>query len=249
MPVVDRSACPGCGCLDRRYAGEDVEAVDLAPGDVMVVGKDLDVRWSVEAAYSIIDRARFFLGNAGRAQQAGDRRAFVYSLEAAVVFARSITLHLQKQLRHVDGFDEWYQGEQEKMRAEPEMRFMVGARNFILKEGQLTVRALHSVNIHETVALSDSVSVTLIRSDGDTATDQPTVELDTGSPPGQRLHKLHTGGSIRPGGAPESSTTTSVEFYFKDQDGSDPAIGRVARYIDQLDELVSEANHRFGSAR
>lgn len=107
-------------------------------------------------------KARFFLA---RGEEAGstDREAFCHFLEAAIVFARSVTLHLQKEFRHRNGFDSWYQGWQMRMRGDALCSFLTEQRNYVLKEGPLGVRKNVSVEIAATVFFEESVQVVVKR--------------------------------------------------------------------------------------
>lgn len=65
-------------------------------------------------------------------------------MEACIVFARSVTLHLQKELAHAD----WYATRQDAMVIEPLFGFFRDRRNYILKEGRLGVRRTAGVPTH-----------------------------------------------------------------------------------------------------
>ena len=52
-------------------------------------------------------KARFFAGQAEQSKT-GQREAFETYLEAAIVFGRSVTYHIQKEFKHENGFDDWY---------------------------------------------------------------------------------------------------------------------------------------------
>lgn len=57
----------------------------------------------------------------------------------AIVFGRTVSFVIQNLSSIADGFKEWYEPEQDAMRADPVMRFMVEARNEILKRGEINV--------------------------------------------------------------------------------------------------------------
>jgi hypothetical protein len=58
---------------------------------------------------------------------------FRVAIQAAIQTARQVSFVLQKQKARVPDFDKWYGGWQEKLGANPLMRWMVDARNRIEK--------------------------------------------------------------------------------------------------------------------
>lgn len=76
-----------------------------------------------------------------------DPDAFVGHLNALIQGLRSVTWVLQKELRNHDGFDDWYQGQQEIMRADLRMKWLVEARNKIEKQGDLDTCSVAHVRV------------------------------------------------------------------------------------------------------
>jgi len=70
-----------------------------------------------------------------------DPHKFRVKLQAAIQSFRSVTFVLQAQKSHLAGFDEWYATQQEQMRKDEIMRWLVEARNFIEKQGDLSTRS------------------------------------------------------------------------------------------------------------
>lgn len=66
-------------------------------------------------------------------QQKGNARR-VSAYWNIVTFGRMVTFHLQKLLKHVDGFTEWYSIRQSEMRNDPLLKFFSSARNELEKE-------------------------------------------------------------------------------------------------------------------
>jgi hypothetical protein len=64
---------------------------------------------------------------------------------SCVTAIRSVTLTLQKALRHDQGFPEWYREVQLKLSRDSEFAFLKEARNFVLKEGSLQLMMSFSV--------------------------------------------------------------------------------------------------------
>lgn len=63
------------------------------------------------------------------------------ALNAALQALRNVTFVLQKAKSEIPGFEEWYPGEQDALRADPVMRWVVDARNHVVKEGDLTTHS------------------------------------------------------------------------------------------------------------
>ena len=124
------------------------------------------IRGNMEARKSIaaqtLGRANFFLDYA-EAYAPSDRRAFEHFLEAAIVYGRSVTFHLQKEFSKYSGFDDWYREKQEEMGKDPLFRFFLDKRNYILKEGPVSIQKTIAVTISETIVVSDFVEVQVIR--------------------------------------------------------------------------------------
>lgn len=109
-----------------------------------------------------LERARFFLERAESSEQR-DRRALEYYLEAAIVFGRSVTFHLQKEFRHRTGFETWYAEKRSQMAGDPLFEFFKDKRNYVLKEGPIPVRKTVAVEITASIALSGFVEARVRR--------------------------------------------------------------------------------------
>ena len=64
---------------------------------------------------------------------------FAYELNAFLSAARSVTFLLQKEMRDVPGFDDWWASQVTEMRDDLEMEFFKEARNFSQKEGRISI--------------------------------------------------------------------------------------------------------------
>ena len=76
-----------------------------------------------------------------------DADEFVTKLNASLTAARSVTFVLQKELSHQPWFDDWYGPWQERMRADPLMRWLVEARNAVEKQGDLDTASVALVSL------------------------------------------------------------------------------------------------------
>ena len=64
---------------------------------------------------------------------------FAYELNAFLAAARSVTFLLQKEMRAVPGFDDWWSDRTAEMGNDPAMKFFKESRNFSQKEGRVSV--------------------------------------------------------------------------------------------------------------
>lgn len=62
---------------------------------------------------------------------------FRMAVNSCIQELRNVTFVLQANKREIPGFDAWYEPWQEKMRANPSLRWLVDARNHIVKQGDL----------------------------------------------------------------------------------------------------------------
>ena len=65
--------------------------------------------------------------------------AFVYELNAFLSAARSVTFLLQKEMKGVPGFDDWWKNKSTEMSEDPVMKFFKKSRNISQKEGTVAV--------------------------------------------------------------------------------------------------------------
>jgi hypothetical protein len=70
-----------------------------------------------------------------------DPSGFRANLNSTLESLRSVTWVLQKEHQAVEGFKEWYESWQERMRNDPIMRWLVEARNKVIKQGELEARS------------------------------------------------------------------------------------------------------------
>lgn len=84
-------------------------------------------------------------------------------LEAAIVFARSVTFHLQKELREIPGFDEWYAQEQALLSVDPVAKYFLEQRNYILKQGSVQVRLNVGIALSAVMPMTGSLSFVVTR--------------------------------------------------------------------------------------
>jgi hypothetical protein len=108
-----------------------------------------------------------------------DADDFVTKLNACLTAARSVTFVLQKELSRQPWFDEWYGPWQDRMRADPLMRWLVEARNAVEKQGDLDTAsvALVSLLLTDDEQLLDRVEVPPLASPDEVAEAVKLAEL------------------------------------------------------------------------
>lgn len=123
-----------CGCLARAFAQTVMESLRLGKGALsMAQSKDQRSVGSVlAAARQMLEFAR---QGADDYAAGGERR--MPGLFNAVTSGRSVTFVLQGLRGKADGFDEWYEGVQDELKADAASRWFVQLRNRIEKEGEV----------------------------------------------------------------------------------------------------------------
>jgi len=72
---------------------------------------------------------------------------FRISLNAGIQALRNVTFALQAAKSKAPGFDDWYGPEQQKMKADPVLRWNLNARNKIVKQGDLSTKSTLRVSL------------------------------------------------------------------------------------------------------
>jgi len=76
-----------------------------------------------------------------------DPHAFRISINSCIQELRNVTFVLQSNKRGIDGFDEWYEPWQTRMRANDSLRWLVSARNHIVKQGDLELNSILRIEV------------------------------------------------------------------------------------------------------
>ena len=200
-------------------------------------------------ARDTLERARFFLERAA-AISADDRVAFRHFTESAIVFARSVTLHLQKQYARAPEFPGWYAGWQARLRADPLALFFTEKRNYVLKEGPLDIRKHIHLQVHEQARATMTVTVTVVRGRPWYRRSAKVLIHDASSPLRMRLHRLIGERRRQPASGPQhpKEVMVSDSLRFSETPWTErPALDLISEYLDTLGTLVEEADAIFGS--
>lgn len=175
---------------------------------------------------------------------------FEANFEAAIVLARSVTFHVQKEYAHAPGFEAWWSDQQAALAGNPLARFFLETRNYILKEGPPALMMLATVQLEGGIMPTGTVSVRAIRSqpeEGGESAAEPADEIepaaDKSSPPHKRsqrevLHELTQMQEV-PG------TASAYYQFFDTQWGAQDATQLLSEYLDVLERVAIAAEDRF----
>jgi hypothetical protein len=118
-----------------------------------------------------LSEARYFLDRMIENQfnSGATTNPFVFHFNAFLAAFRSITLFMQKELAHYEGFKDWYAKQIEWMEKDAQMRLLVEMRNIVLKQESIATST--SVEVHlgappTAVASVVPVTVTITDKDG-----------------------------------------------------------------------------------
>ncbi len=200
-------------------------------------------------AESTLEKARFFLREAERAGTT-ERERFTANLEAAIVYGRSVTFHLQYEYADEPGFQEWYEGQKALMQVDPLLVFLKEARNLALKRGPIEIRRMVLINVGDVVVAAGSLDIQIIRSGPWYRRGPSILWSDLSYAAKRRLARAWR--RIRRL-APAKQSVRVVRprieqiFHFTDPEWSQrPATDLVNEYLDKLEPVLSEARARFG---
>jgi hypothetical protein len=197
----------------------------------------------------VVAKARFFLTQA-RINQDVDRFAYTSNIEAAIVFARSVTLHLQKDFAHSEGFKEWYAERQHALSQDPLSRFLLQERNFILKVRALSTKRIVEAEFMASVHATATVNVRVIRAKP-WYRRHPKILYDDLTYP---LRNWASGICARRQASRTMQTipvstghVVSDHIFFDHPDWSRvPALDLLVRHLDRLEPIVRDAEAAFG---
>lgn len=117
-----------------------------------------------------LDEAKFFLEKMKETRQ--DLRLLRFNFSAFLSAARSITWTLQRNMKEIDGFEQWYEGQQKELKANPVVEIMNNARVDTVHKGKIRV-SFPGIYLDEqgrlqlTHYITDTISDDSIRDFGD----------------------------------------------------------------------------------
>jgi hypothetical protein len=206
----------------------------------------------VSVAGHTLKRARFL---AQKAREAGPshRVDLAHFLEAAIVFGRSVTFHLQTEYRRVEGFDDWYASKQDEMCDSDLMRFFHEKRTLIIHVGPGTVQKQVEVELHAEMGLGgDLVVARVIRAKPLYRRRPRILWQDLTWPVRQRFHQWRQRQAARERRKRSRHQYPKDEvretLYFDDPKWRDqPAPDMLDEYLDRLAAIVAEAEKLFST--
>lgn len=201
-------------------------------------------------ARNTLERAAFFVDRA-EAVGLADRAAFQHFLEAAIVFARSVTFHLQKEYAHEAGFADWYVSMQQRLRADALASFFLEKRNYVLKEGPLKIGKHVDLHLHAAVTLTASVNVKVIRGNPWYRRSPNILFQDLTYPLRNWARSCYQEWRrrLQARRQPKTSRDVAIKETFRFAEppwNTRPATVLLREYLDTLRQLVGEAEKRFG---
>ena len=113
--------------MDNRVKLAAIQFAEVPPS-----GAVEEPRRETVTGRATLQRARFFLRQ-GAVCGTEDVEGAEHNLNAAIVFGRSVTFHIQSQYGHRPDFDYWYAWQENVLRSDPLAVFFNKARNDILK--------------------------------------------------------------------------------------------------------------------
>lgn len=204
----------------------------------------------------VLEKARFFLAQAEAAEPAAhasaDRIPFLANIEAAVIYGRSVTFHLQKEFSNQSEFAGWYAEVRERLRANPRFRFLVETRNLILKEGPAPIYRTVQVTAHLPAMGQMTVNAVVIRgrpwyrrSPRISYEDARAKALGPVSRWKQQRDMLRRRqAAMRQQATPAPSVSDG--FYFNEPAFATVPVREIVReYLDELETIVAGAETRF----
>jgi hypothetical protein len=212
----------------------------------IVEASSLRAQSRMSAAKGTLQRASFFVDRA-EIVGPGDRVAFQHFLEAAIVFARSVTLHLQKEYSHNSGFDAWYDNWQQKLKADSLARFFLEQRNYVLKQGPLQISKHVVMHLQSTVTITGSLTIKVIRGHPWYRRSPHILWSDAFYPIRAKLRQLRQRlRRSRPAETKSSPAKSTETLRFAEAPWSDhPALDLLRRYLRTLADVVEEAEKKF----
>ena len=100
---------------------------------------------SVKPAFKRLFDAKSLWHRAGR--EYFEPNSFRMAINSCIQELRNVTFVLQANKRGIEGFDNWYQPWQEKMRVNQSLKWLVSARNYIVKQGDLDLNSVLRIEV------------------------------------------------------------------------------------------------------
>ena len=202
-------------------------------------------------ARETLQKSQYFLDKA-RTLSIAERNELSTLLEAAIVFSRSVTLHLQKELANEPGFGPWYEAWRRRLGESPISVYLLEQRNYVLKEGPLRTRRIVSIAGTARIRITASATIRVIRS-GPWYRRAPSIIVqDLLRPFREWLRKHRERRELerrdrlaRVALAAKSQPATDLLYFANHEWATTPAMDLIGQHLSLLDTLVTEAEQTF----
>ena len=202
-----------------------------------------------------LEQSCFFETRASEAIFAQQREAFLYFIDAAIVFARSVTFCLQKEYKHRKDFSNWYSSKQEMMKEDPIFDFFLNRRNYILKEGSAGVHRIVHISAKAEISFSSFAELNVIREQLWYRRSPKILWEDLRATIMKPIRRclwqcklklknlqLQRHSKVRA----TKTVITADDFFFSDPKWKDrPACDLLQEYLNKLEQVVAEAETKF----
>ncbi len=161
-----------------------------------------------------LEESRYFLSKMEQAENF----EFKCNLSAFLSASRSVLQYAYAEAEKTRSGLQWYESTVSK---EPILKFFRDKRNINIHKQPISPSAKTTIGIHETLSISDSISVVIRDKDGN-------IKDEYHSKPSQTP-------KMKP---PE--TTKTVTYYFSDWKGNEDVITLCKKYLGKLEKLVND---------
>lgn len=164
-----------------------------------------------------LEESRHFLSKMEQVQD--EKFEFKCNLSAFLSASRSVLQYAYEETKETKSKLQWYESTVSK---EPILKFFKDKRNINIHRQPISPSAKIKIGIHETLGISDSISVVVRDKDGN-------IKDEYHSKPSQTPTKTKP---------PE--TTMTVMYFFSDWTGDEDVITLCKKYLDKLEKLVND---------
>jgi hypothetical protein len=197
-------------------------------------------------ARDTLEKAKYFAAKAADSQPE-DLVGFRHNLEAAIVFARSVTFHIQKEFAHAPGFDAWYKNWQDRLGSDKASRFFLDKRNFLLKKGRLEISRHISFKVTITASSKLTAKVTVVRGQPWYRRSPRIILEDLTYPMREWLHeRKERRQEAKKRAQTREAQPPEIGIYFVEPEWNDkPALDHFDKYLKSLGSLAIDCESRF----
>jgi hypothetical protein len=214
-------------------------------------GVDSAIAFMTLIARETLRKSQYFLDKA-RSLSIAERNDLSTLLEAAIVFSRSVTLHLQKELASEATFGPWYEEWRRRLGQSPISVYLLEQRNYVLKEGPLRTRRILSIAGTARIRITASATIRVIRSAPWYRRAPSIIVQDLLWPLREWLRKRrqrreleHRDMLAREAVAASSQPATDLLYFAEHEWADTPAMNLVGQHLSLLDDLVTDAERTF----